>query len=116
VTKKAEERGESIHDIFTKELDVKGFLVGIVERLLFTMLVAYNISGVVAGMFTYIMIKMAIDWIPQLQKSFQQDEEDSLRIGARSLVFVSLLGSLISMLFAVLGGLIWYWGIKCPPG
>lgn len=67
-------------------------LVGLIERLFFTILIGAEISGGGVAMATWIFVKMATNW-----NGFKDD-----RAGAIS----GLLGSLISMFFALIGGLI----------
>lgn len=102
VDKKAKQDNQEATELIKKKLYISGFILGLIERPLITVLIAYNISGVAGGIFTYIALKMAIDWIPLLQK-----EKDNMNFGSRSYVFCSLVGNLLSILFAVLGGLVW---------
>lgn len=69
---------------------------GILERLLFTLLIAFQVSGVGAGLIAWIALKMTIGW-GRLKESDTR---------SRALAFTGLLSSLASLLFAVVGGLI----------
>jgi hypothetical protein len=76
---------------------VPSWLTGIVERLFFTIAVAYNVGGSITAMIGWIAVKLASRWIGP-------DNENGP--GARFLAFSSVLGGLVSMLFALVGGLI----------
>jgi hypothetical protein len=98
----ARKDNEIIPETYLFELFISGKTLGYYERALFTLLIAFNISGTASGMFAYVTLKMIIDWMNIITK----DHEHIERKGVRSLIFRSLIGSLISMLFAVIGGLI----------
>ncbi|MDD2098944.1 hypothetical protein [Pseudomonas putida] len=72
-------------------------LTGLIERLFFTVLVAFNVAGVVAAMVGWMALKLATNWN---LKFWEQTPS------ARLFGFSALLAGLISMLFAFLGGLI----------
>ena len=80
---------------------IPGWFVGSLERLFFTILVAFNISGTAVAMMLWITLKMTRNL--DLLKTRDNKEDD---LGRRMFVFSGLLGSMISMLFAVIGGLI----------
>ena len=71
-------------------------LIGLVERLFFTIVIAFDVSGAAIAMVGWIAVKLIPNW------------ELFVRHGAtnKPLAFSSLLGSLCSMFFALLGGLI----------
>ena len=71
-------------------------LVGILERLFFTILVAFNVSGVAACMGAWIVVKMAAGWSRVTGGGPPQ----------RMLAFNGLISSLTSLLFATIGGLV----------
>lgn len=71
-------------------------LVGIFERTLFTTLVAYDISGSGSFIVTWVVIKMVSGW----QKWSVGTQY------ARAAVFIALLGNAMSILLAVLGGIL----------
>jgi hypothetical protein len=98
----AQKDNEIIPETYLFELFISGKTLGYYERALFTLLIAFNISGTASGMFAYVTLKMIIDWMNIITK----DHDHIERKGVRSLIFRSLIGSLISMLFAVIGGLI----------
>jgi hypothetical protein len=68
---------------------------GTVERLFFTVAVAFGISGAVVAMIAWTAAKMATDWNRPLGE--RQDPAGA---------FTALLGGLVSMFFALVGGLI----------
>ena len=80
---------------------IPGWFVGSLERLFFTILVAFDISGTAVAMMLWIALKMArnLDFL----KTGEKKEDD---FGRRMFVFSGLLGSMISMFFALIGGLI----------
>jgi len=73
-------------------------IMGTSERFFFTILVAFNISGVGIVMVAWIGLKMSTDWhliIKENAKSWQ-----------RNLAFSGILGSIFSLFFASVGGLV----------
>lgn len=76
--------------------DVPHSMVGLAERLFFTVVIAFDVSGAAIAMIGWIAVKLLPNW------------ELYVRHGAtnKPLAFSSLLGSLCSMFFALLGGLI----------
>ena len=103
ITQKAEHRGEVIDEEVIEKthlasLYVPGWLVGITERVFFTILVAFDVSSTATAMIGWITIKMLTDW----HRILKPDEKPWVR----SLAFSALLGNMISLLFALIGGLI----------
>jgi len=77
-----------------EEKFIPGWLTGLIERLFFTILVASNISGTGTAMVGWITVKM-------FQKWHGEHKNYSL---------LRLLSGMVSMLFALIGGLlIRYW-------
>ena len=76
---------------------VPPWLTGLVERSFFTVAVALNLSGATTAMVGWVAVKMASHWT-----------RPSARHGpnSRFLVFSGLLAGLVSMFFALVGGLI----------
>lgn len=74
---------------------VPAWITGLVERAFFTVAVGFNVSGAVVAMIAWTAAKMATDW-----NRLQGEREDPA--GA----LTGLLGSLVSMFFALIGGLI----------
>ena len=72
--------------------------IGVVESLFFTIGVAFNLSGVMIGMVAWMGAKMAAHWGKE-----SQEHQVSNIVTVRFLVLV---GTMISLLFAMIGGLI----------
>lgn len=72
-------------------------LLGILERIFFSVLVAFGVSGVATAMTIWIGTKMATGW------NRIAGGGDTWR---RMLAFNGLISSLVSLFFAVVGGLI----------
>jgi hypothetical protein len=87
-------------------IPVQPILIGVLERLFFTILIAFNVSGVAAGLGTWILVKMVSGW----NRLAGGDE-----VWRRMLAFNGLINNLVSLLFAIIGGLIangtirWFW-------
>jgi len=71
-------------------------LIGIFERAIITTLIAYSVSGSGSFMGTWTAIKIAGGW---------QQWSSGTRY-ARSILFAGLLGSAMSMLIALIGGIL----------
>jgi len=76
---------------------VRPWVVGIIERVFFTVLVAFNVSGYPTAMIGWLGLKLATNWN---HPSWQSKPE------SRTHALLALLAGLISMLFAFLGGVI----------
>lgn len=72
------------------------FVVGVVERVLVTTLVGWNVSGAAGFIGAWIAVKSAGGW---------QSWSKGTTYG-RAILFIGLLGSALSILFAIAGGLI----------
>ena len=72
--------------------------IGVVESLFFTIGVAFNLSGVMIGMVAWMGAKMAAHWGKE-----SQEHQVSNIVTVRFLVLV---GTMLSLLFAMIGGLI----------
>ncbi len=84
--------------------EVPNWLIGLSERLFFAMVVAFNISGAAVAMVVWIVLKILPNWELYVKHGTAN----------KPLVWSSILASLCSMFFALLGGLIcraaiWYW-------
>lgn len=95
------------------------WVIGPLERLFFTLLVAFNVSGVATGMMIWLLVKMVSNWnllIPPLvgenrnlktdEEKKREKEQDMHRAMLRRYTWSGFLGTLMSLLFALLGGLI----------
>ena len=87
-------------DLRTK--GVPSGLMGLVERLFFTIVIAFDISGASVAMIAWLGAKLASNW--NLRAREAHDEEDRL-IAVQFSVSAAVAG-LLSMMFALLGGLI----------
>jgi len=72
-------------------------LVGILERLVFTLLIVCNVSASGAFIGTWILAKIVTGWNRYTRAEVQ----------FRMTAFAGLIGSIISLLFAVLGAILW---------
>lgn len=80
---------------------VPAWLTGVVERLFFTLLVAFNISATAVSMIGWITVKMVTNWNARKLNPAAEDQQEAI-----NWAFSALLTGLVSMLFALLGGLI----------
>jgi hypothetical protein len=71
-------------------------LTGVIEWLLFTILVGAGVEGVPTAMIGWLALKMASNWNHPVMNT-----ED----GARAFALSALLAGVVSMLFAFLGGM-----------
>jgi hypothetical protein len=85
-------------DIKRERLTIDNWLVGLIERPFFTVLVASEVSGTAVAILGWIALKMVFDW-----GVISWKEGDRL---VRSYLFTALIGNLSSMFFALIGGLI----------
>lgn len=88
-------------------LTVPAWLIGVVERTFFTLAVAYDISGAAVGMIAWITVKMVSTWNRPDRKAPSDDPEIAVQLS-----MAALLASLLSMIFATAGGLIWRVALK----
>jgi len=72
--------------------------IGLIESLFFTLGVAFNISGVMIAMVGWMGAKMAAHW------GEERHRENLASVG--TIRFLMLTGTLASMLFSIIGGLI----------
>lgn len=98
---------EEIDPLFTVSLAVPATVLGVIERIFFGALVAFDISATGAAMVTWILVKMATDW----HRILAQKGE----LGPRALAFTSLSASMISLFFALIGGLMCRTAIMAVP-
>ena len=84
---------------------IRPCVLGTIERLFFTIVVAFNVSGTATAMIGWIAVKMATDW-----QIIVKDDKDNRKSWKRQLAMSGLLGSMISLFFALIGGLVLrYW-------
>jgi len=77
--------------------EVPAWIIGVLERLFFTVLIGLDVSGAPTAMVGWLALKMATNWNHPAWK-----EKPDMRAFALS----ALLGGLVSMFFALLGGLV----------
>ncbi len=82
-------------------IDVHPLIVGTIERLFFTLVVAYEVTGAAVAMVGWVTVKATIIWVGKVDK--QHGQAFALR---------SVLCGLASMLFALIGGVIIQQGLK----
>jgi len=76
---------------------IPAWLTGVVERSFFTVLVGLQVAGVPTAMMAWLAVKLATNWNhPDWQKTRD----------LRTYAFSALLGGLVSMLFAFIGGFV----------
>jgi len=79
------------------EKRVPAWLIGCVERLVFTVLIALDVQGIAPGMMGWLGLKLAANW-----NGSQKNTDD--QIDSVSLTLTAALAGLISMMFAAIGG------------
>ena len=72
---------------------VPAWLTGLIERLFFTVVVAFNVSTTPVAMIGWLTVKMVTNW-----------NRPGRNVDDIPLAFTALLAGLISMLFAFIGG------------
>jgi len=106
IKEKAKAKDEICEDDYKKFFGHRYFspwITGTIERLFFTILVAFNVSGTATAMIVWISVKMAVDWLIVIK-----DEREQWK---RQMASSALLGSMISLFFALMGGLIFSKGV-----
>lgn len=77
---------------------IPAWIIGCVERLLFTLLVGFDVPGLSTAMIGWIPAKMAVTWMTR-------EQEGATR------AYTGLIGTVVSLIFALLGGLIVRWAL-----
>ncbi|MGH8737561.1 MAG: hypothetical protein ACREVC_09410 [Burkholderiales bacterium] len=77
------------------------WMLGLIERLFFTIAIAFQISSTIVAMIAWITVKMVSNW----NRSTAQKGPD-----VSGVAMTALLGGILSMLFALIGGLIIRYG------
>lgn len=78
-------------------IGVPAWLIGILERFFFTILIGAKVSGAAVAMMTWLLVKMASNW-----NKIISEEPDARVYGISALA-----GGMMSMVFALIGGLIY---------
>ena len=81
---------------------VAPWLLGLVERFFFTLVVAFDVTGAAVGMMAWLAVKMGANWGRVIGDPTDQVGQ---MLRARQAIGALLLG-LLSMTFALIGGLI----------
>ncbi len=90
---------------------IPAWFTGGVERLFFSLAVAFDLPGTTIAMVAWIVAKMAANWNrPTSDQS--SDPKEAIRRARGS--FTALLAGLVSMIFAMVGGLICNGKIPVP--
>lgn len=76
-------------------------VVGLMERIFFTVFVVIDINSVLIGMIAWIALKMATNWGRLIDTSHK----------SKGLALCALMGSIFSLLFALIGGLYIRYGL-----
>jgi hypothetical protein len=108
IKEKAQEIDKICEDDYKKFFGLEYFspwITGTIERLFFTILVGFNVSGTATAMIGWISVKMGVDWLLVLK------DERKAKAWQRQLAFSALLGSIISLIFALIGGLMFSKGV-----
>jgi hypothetical protein len=85
---------EPYKPLWLSDIGIPVGMTGFIERLFFTTAVAFELSGVATAMIAWIVVKLAADWN---RPTTPADPAGTLS---------AALGSLVSMLFALAGGMI----------
>ena len=85
-------------DVTEETRAVPSWVTGAIERLFFTLLIYFKLPGVPAAMLIWLTLKMVTNWNSPLR---QETDKKHTRLS-----FTALLAGLISLGFAVYGGLI----------
>ena len=80
---------------------IGGGKVGLIERTFFTLVVAFDMGGVITAMMAWVAAKMVVNWKRGIQYEETMSKKEHWML-ERS----ALLGSMVSMIFALVGGLI----------
>ena len=103
IRRRAEERSElepeekyDEQDPANLELDIHPWIMGSLERFFFTVLVIVSLPGTASAMLAWPALKLAHNWAVVRERHSRT---------SRSLVFASLLTSLLSMTLALIGGI-----------
>lgn len=92
-------------DIEYRFIDVSAVIVGLLERLFFTLAVAYEVSGAVIAMIAWLTVKLLTHRNSPLwnTRGLENEERKALMYGA----YAALIAGFVSMSFALVGGLVW---------
>jgi len=83
------------------ERQVPPLITGTAERLFFTLIVAFGVSGAAVAMVAWIALKLLASRTDRIKRAMEEGAATPL-----AFEFAGLLGNLSSMFFALVGGLI----------
>ena len=90
--------------------------IGYIERLFFTICVAFNLSGVVIAIIGWVTLKMFYIWYPAFEtlknlKVSEREKKKKIRLYSE-FAMSSVLGSIVSITFALFAGLFCRYGLN----
>ena len=85
----------------SSERQVPLLITGTAERLFFTLIVAFGVSGAAVAMVAWIALKLLASRPDRVKRAMEEGATTPL-----AFEFAGLLGNLLSMFFALVGGLI----------
>src|SRR5579862_495308 len=91
---------------------VPSWFTGTIERVFFTTLVALDVAGYPIAMIVWLAAKMAATWTGRGTPRSDSEEEVKRANDYRSSSSITLLNGLVSMTFALIGGLIMQYALE----
>ena len=90
--------------------------IGYIERLFFTICVAFNLSGVVIAIIAWVTLKMFYIWYPAFEtlkelKVSEREKKEEIRLFSE-FAMSSVLGGMVSIIFAIIAGLFCRYGLN----
>ncbi len=90
--------------------------IGYIERLFFTICVAFNLSGVVIAIIAWVTLKMFYIWYPAFEtlkklKVSEREKKEEIRLFSE-FAMSSVLGCMVSIIFAIIAGLFCRYGLN----
>jgi hypothetical protein len=93
-------------------LRVPSWFTGTLERIFFTALVAFDVAGYPTAMIAWLVAKMAVTWTGRGAARNDSEEEVKRASDYRLSSMITLLNGLVSMTFALAGGLIMQYALS----
>ena len=91
---------------------VPPWFTGTIERIFFTTLVVFDVSGYPVAMIVWLAAKMAATWTGRGTPRNDSEEEEAKRANDyRISSSITLMNGLVSMTFALIGGLIMHYAL-----
>ncbi len=112
---------ETLKIYFPTTFGVPNWLIGHIERIFFTLAVTFYIPGTLVAMTGWITVKMVTFWVAIIGAKTNGNEADETNGNKTkkenyAKTYIALSTCMISMLFAVIGGLLIKWGIDLIKG